>query len=48
MLWPIARSAAETAVSANFGRIKECQGHDGSCGWLFYDTSKTACAGGAA
>ncbi|SEF37128.1 Conserved protein containing a Zn-ribbon-like motif, possibly RNA-binding [Amycolatopsis pretoriensis] len=40
VLWPIARSAAEVAVSADFGRIKECLGHDGSCGWLFYDTSK--------
>ncbi|MEV7098793.1 ABATE domain-containing protein [Amycolatopsis sp. NPDC051045] len=40
VLWPIARSAAEAAVNADFRRIKECPGHNGSCGWLFYDTSK--------
>ncbi|MEV6823651.1 ABATE domain-containing protein [Amycolatopsis sp. NPDC051102] len=40
LLWPIARSAAEAAINADFGRIKECRGHNGSCGWLFYDTSK--------
>ncbi|KZB88289.1 CGNR zinc finger domain-containing protein [Amycolatopsis regifaucium] len=40
VLWPVARSAVETAINADFDRIKECLGHDGSCGWLFYDTSK--------
>ncbi|MEV6877381.1 ABATE domain-containing protein [Amycolatopsis sp. NPDC051128] len=40
LLWPIARSAAETALTADFGRIRKCPGHEGSCGWLFYDTSK--------
>ena len=37
---PIARSAAEAALTADFGRIRRCPGHEGSCGWLFYDTSK--------
>jgi predicted RNA-binding Zn ribbon-like protein len=37
---PIARSAVETALTADFGRIRKCPGHEGSCGWLFYDTSK--------
>ncbi|WET81025.1 ABATE domain-containing protein [Amycolatopsis sp. QT-25] len=40
VLWPIAHSAVETAINADFSRIKECLGHDGSCGWLFHDTSK--------
>jgi predicted RNA-binding Zn ribbon-like protein len=40
LLWPIARSAVETALTADFGRIRKCTGHEGSCGWLFHDTSK--------
>jgi predicted RNA-binding Zn ribbon-like protein len=40
LLRPIARSAAEAALTADFGRIRRCPGHEGSCGWLFYDTSK--------
>ncbi|WP_410650393.1 CGNR zinc finger domain-containing protein [Amycolatopsis sp. cmx-4-54] len=40
VLWPIAQSAVEAAINADFSRIKECLGHNGSCGWLFYDTSK--------
>jgi predicted RNA-binding Zn ribbon-like protein len=40
LLRPIARSAAEAALTADFGRIRRCPGHEDSCGWLFYDTSK--------
>jgi predicted RNA-binding Zn ribbon-like protein len=40
VLWPLAESAMNTAVGADFGRIKQCAGHAGSCGWLFYDSSK--------
>ena len=40
VLGPVARSAVETALQADFNRIRSCPGHGGSCGWLFYDTSK--------
>lgn len=40
LLWPVVRSAVEAVTGADFSRIKQCAGHDGSCGWLFYDTSK--------
>lgn len=42
VLWPIARSAVDLAVSGQLGRIKQCPGDDGQCGWLFVDTSKNA------
>jgi predicted RNA-binding Zn ribbon-like protein len=42
MLWPLARSAVELAISGHVGRIKQCPGDGGHCGWLFVDTSKNA------
>lgn len=35
MLWTVARSAAELAVSADFARVRACDGPE--CGWLFLD-----------
>jgi predicted RNA-binding Zn ribbon-like protein len=40
LIWPIVRSAVDAVAGADFSRIKQCTGHDGSCGWLFHDTSK--------
>lgn len=40
ILWPIARSAVELALSEHLGRVKQCPGGDASCAWLFFDTSK--------
>lgn len=40
LIWPIVRSAVDTVTTADYSRIKQCGGHDGSCGWLFYDTSR--------
>jgi predicted RNA-binding Zn ribbon-like protein len=42
VLWPLARSALDLAVSDQLARIKQCPGDDGRCGWLFLDTSKNA------
>lgn len=42
VLWPIARSAVDLAVSGSLARIKQCPGDDGQCGWMFVDTSKNA------
>jgi predicted RNA-binding Zn ribbon-like protein len=42
VLWPIACSAVDLAVSGRLARIKQCPGDDGQCGWLFIDTSKNA------
>lgn len=42
VLWPVARSALDLAVSGQLTRIKQCPGDDGQCGWLFVDTSKNA------
>jgi len=42
VLWPIARSAVDLAVSDRLARIKQCPGDEGQCGWLFVDTSKNA------
>lgn len=39
MLWPVARDAAELLTTGRLERIRECPG-SGSCGWLFYDTSR--------
>ena len=41
VLWPVARSAAELLVQGPLERIRECPGQ-GTCGWLFLDTSKNA------
>lgn len=38
MLWQVAQSAAETLLTADFSRIRQCGG-DG-CRWLFLDTSR--------
>jgi predicted RNA-binding Zn ribbon-like protein len=40
VLWPVARSAVELLVEGDPGRVKQCPGPDGGCGWLFYDVSK--------
>ena len=40
VLWPIVRSAAELLTSDALGRVRECPGIDGDCGWLFLDASK--------
>jgi predicted RNA-binding Zn ribbon-like protein len=42
VLWPIARSAVDLAVSGQLARIKQCPGDEGQCGWLFLDISKNA------
>jgi predicted RNA-binding Zn ribbon-like protein len=42
VLWPVARSAVDLALSGQMPRIKQCLGDDGQCGWLFLDTSKSA------
>ncbi|GAA5093607.1 CGNR zinc finger domain-containing protein [Nocardia iowensis] len=39
-LGPIVLSAVDLLRGGSFERIRQCPGHDGSCGWLFYDTSK--------
>lgn len=38
MLWPIARSAADTLTSEDLGRVRQCARQ--GCDWLFVDTSK--------
>jgi predicted RNA-binding Zn ribbon-like protein len=40
VLWPVARSAVELAVSGRLDRVKQCPVPDGGCGWLFLDTTK--------
>jgi predicted RNA-binding Zn ribbon-like protein len=40
MLWPIALSALELAMSGEVVSVKQCPGHDGRCGWLFLDRTK--------
>jgi predicted RNA-binding Zn ribbon-like protein len=42
VLWPVASSAVDLAVSGRAARIRQCPGDDGQCGWLFVDTSKNA------
>jgi predicted RNA-binding Zn ribbon-like protein len=42
VMWPIARSAVDLALSGQLARIKQCPGDGGQCGWLFVDTSKNA------
>jgi predicted RNA-binding Zn ribbon-like protein len=42
VVWPLARSAVDLAVSGQLARVKRCPGDDGQCGWLFLDTSKNA------
>ncbi|QBS39365.1 ABATE domain-containing protein [Nocardia sp. CS682] len=39
-LGPIVLSAVDLLREGSFDRIRQCPGHEGSCGWLFYDTSK--------
>lgn len=41
MVWPIAVSAVELALSEHLGRVRRCPGDDGRCGWLFVDLSKS-------
>ncbi len=41
VLWPIARSAVDLALSGHLARIRRCAGDDGHCGWLFLDVSKS-------
>ena len=38
MLWPIVRSATNLLTSADFDRLRECEGE--GCGWLFLDTTR--------
>jgi predicted RNA-binding Zn ribbon-like protein len=42
VLWPVARSAVELAVSGQLTRVKQCPGDSDTCRWLFFDTSKNA------
>lgn len=42
VLWPLACSAVDLAITGPPSRIKQCPGDDGRCGWLFLDTSKSA------
>jgi predicted RNA-binding Zn ribbon-like protein len=41
VVWPIARSAVDLAVSERLARVRRCPGDDGHCGWLFLDLSKS-------
>lgn len=41
VMWPVAASAADLAVSGDLARVKTCPGDDGQCGWLFLDTTKS-------
>ena len=41
-LWSVVRSAAELLTSDALGRVRECPGESGKCGWLFLDTTKNA------
>ena len=41
-LWPVVRSAADLLTSDALGRVRECPGESGKCGWLFLDTTKNA------
>lgn len=38
ILWPVARSAADTLISGDLGCVRECARQ--GCDWLFVDTSK--------
>ncbi len=38
ILWPVARSAADTLTSGDLKRVRQCARH--GCDWLFVDTSK--------
>lgn len=38
-LWAVAKSAIDVLTTGELRRIRECPG-TGTCGWLFYDTSK--------
>lgn len=37
-LWPVAKSAADSLVSGELGKVRECAADN--CGWLFMDRSK--------
>jgi predicted RNA-binding Zn ribbon-like protein len=40
MLWPVALSAVDLLTSEELGRLKQCPGQDGRCGWMFLDRTK--------
>jgi predicted RNA-binding Zn ribbon-like protein len=40
-LWPILIDAWDLLTTDLIGRIRECPGEDGACGWLFLDTSRS-------
>lgn len=42
LLWALAHDAVDLLTSGPLDRIKVCPGDDGTCGWLFVDTSKNA------
>jgi predicted RNA-binding Zn ribbon-like protein len=40
MLWPVVIDAWDLLTTADIDRVRECPG-DGTCGWLFLDTSRS-------
>jgi predicted RNA-binding Zn ribbon-like protein len=42
VLWPVARSAVELALSGRLERVKQCPVPAGGCGWLFFDATKNS------
>ena len=42
VLWTVTRSAAGLLTSDALARVGECPGIEGTCGWLFLDTTKNA------
>ena len=40
MLWPVVLDAWDVLTTPSLGRLRECPG-DGTCGWLFVDTSRS-------
>ena len=40
MLWPVVLDAWDVLTTPSLGRLRECPG-DGTCGWLFLDTSRS-------
>ncbi len=40
-LWPVLIDAWDLLTTDLIGRIRECPGEDGACGWLFLDTSRS-------
>lgn len=41
MLWPVVIDAWDLLTTPAIGRVRECPGDDGRCGWLFLDTSRS-------